>query len=111
MFAVFLLIHVKRQSSCADKFACINLTPDLGPVLVDVPKDIQQQLYVPDWNEPMSITGYISRLPLPPDELKMHAVVEAIKGSKKPVGGTWVLVQRDGNMVSVVTRTSPMCTT
>lgn len=28
-----------------------------GPVLVDVPKDIQQQLAVPDWDQPMSITG------------------------------------------------------
>lgn len=28
-----------------------------GPVLVDVPKDIQQQLAVPDWETPMSITG------------------------------------------------------
>ncbi len=28
-----------------------------GPVLVDVPKDIQQQLAVPDWDAPMSITG------------------------------------------------------
>lgn len=28
-----------------------------GPVLVDVPKDIQQQLAVPDWEAPMSITG------------------------------------------------------
>ncbi len=28
-----------------------------GPVLVDVPKDIQQQLAVPEWDTPMSITG------------------------------------------------------
>jgi thiamine pyrophosphate-dependent acetolactate synthase large subunit-like protein len=38
-----------------------------GPVLVDLPKDIQQQLAVPDWEEPMSITAYISRLPPPPE--------------------------------------------
>ncbi|KXZ54365.1 hypothetical protein GPECTOR_5g445 [Gonium pectorale] len=32
-----------------------------GPVLVDVPKDIQQQLAVPDWGSPMSITGTAKR--------------------------------------------------
>lgn len=32
-----------------------------GPVLVDVPKDIQQQLDLPDWDAPMAISGYMSR--------------------------------------------------
>lgn len=32
-----------------------------GPVLVDVPKDIQQQLDMPDWDTPMAISGYMSR--------------------------------------------------
>lgn len=63
-----------------------------GPVLVDVPKDIQQQLAVPDWETPMAITGYMSRLPPPPEPAQLAAVVKAIKGSKKPVvylgGGT-----------------------
>ena len=30
-----------------------------GPVLVDVPKDIQQQLATPDWDVSMSITGVL----------------------------------------------------
>jgi len=30
-------------------------------VLVDVPKDIQQQLDMPDWDTPMAISGYMSR--------------------------------------------------
>lgn len=34
-----------------------------GPVLVDVPKDIQQQLTVPNWDVDMKLGGYISRLP------------------------------------------------
>lgn len=56
-----------------------------GPVLVDVPKDIQQQLHIPDFDAPMSITGYISRLPGPPETSQLAAVVQAIKESKKPV--------------------------
>eukprot|EP00959_Pyramimonas_sp_CCMP1952_P006457 135030-Pyramimonas_sp.AAC.1 len=34
-----------------------------GPVLVDVPKDIQQQLTVPDWDFDLKLGGYLSRLP------------------------------------------------
>ena len=51
-----------------------------GPVLVDVPKDIQQQLAVPDWSIPMAISGYMSRLPQPPQERELKKVVDALHG-------------------------------
>jgi acetolactate synthase-1/2/3 large subunit len=54
-------------------------------VLVDIPKDVQQTLDVPDWGAPMSISAYMSRLPPPPAEAQLRAVVEAIRGSKRPV--------------------------
>lgn len=56
-----------------------------GPVLVDVPKDIQQQLDMPDWEAPMQISGYMSRLPPPPEPAQLAAVVKALKEAKKPV--------------------------
>lgn len=56
-----------------------------GPVLVDVPKDIQQQLDVPDWDAPMAISGYMSRLPPPPEPAAIAAVIKALKAAKKPV--------------------------
>eukprot|EP00798_Chlamydomonas_sp_ICE-L_P018624 gene18624-25139_t len=56
-----------------------------GPVLVDVPKDIQQQLDIPDWHQELHISGYIDRLPEPPNSVQLMEVIEAIKGSKKPV--------------------------
>ena len=49
-----------------------------GPVLVDVPKDIQQQLAVPDWGSSMAIAGYMSRLPPPPQEAQLQKIVEAL---------------------------------
>lgn len=61
-----------------------------GPVLVDVPKDIQQQLATPDWDTPMAISGYMSRLPSPPEPAQLAAVVKALKGAKKPVSGQWL---------------------
>jgi thiamine pyrophosphate-dependent acetolactate synthase large subunit-like protein len=54
-------------------------------VLVDVPKDIQQQLDMPDWDAPMQISGYMSRLPPPPEPAQLAAVVKALKEAKKPV--------------------------
>jgi thiamine pyrophosphate-dependent acetolactate synthase large subunit-like protein len=53
--------------------------------LVDVPKDIQQQLDLPDWDTPMQISGYMSRLPPPPEPAQLAAVVKALKEAKKPV--------------------------
>ena len=47
--------------------------PPPGPVLVDIPKDVQQTLDVPDWDAPMSITAYMSRLPGPPQEQQIQA--------------------------------------
>ena len=61
-----------------------------GPVLVDIPKDVQQTLCIPNWDDPMNLKGYISRLPAPAKEDELEAVLEAIKESKRPmlyVGG------------------------
>ena len=56
-----------------------------GPVLVDIPKDIQQALAVPVWDAPMNLNSYISRLPQPAPLSSLEAVVSAIRDSKKPV--------------------------
>ena len=37
------------------------------------------QLAVPDWDAPMAITGYMSRLPPPPEPAQLMRVIEAIK--------------------------------
>ena len=56
-----------------------------GPVLVDVPKDIQQQLGIPDWEQPLSIQGYIGRLPPAPEPAQLQPVLRALREAKKPV--------------------------
>ncbi|KAL6552427.1 Agglutinin-like protein 1 precursor [Orobanche hederae] len=56
-----------------------------GPVLIDIPKDIQQQMVVPNWDQPMRLSGYLSRLPRPPNELLLQQIVRLISESKKPV--------------------------
>ncbi|XVE81040.1 hypothetical protein DITRI_Ditri15bG0031100 [Diplodiscus trichospermus] len=56
-----------------------------GPVLIDVPKDIQQQLAVPTWSQPIKLTGYMSRLPKAPSEAHLEQIVRLVSESKKPV--------------------------
>nr|UYO08640.1 acetohydroxyacid synthase 1 [Cicer arietinum] len=56
-----------------------------GPVLIDVPKDVQQQLAVPNWAQPIKLTGYLSRLPKIPIEAQLEQVVRLLLESKKPV--------------------------
>jgi hypothetical protein len=56
-------------------------------VLVDVPKDVQQQLHVPRWDEPMSIASYISRLPPPPELPAVQQVVWWGRQADREQGG------------------------
>lgn len=49
-----------------------------GRVLIDVPKDIQEQFAVPNWNQPF-------RLPKEPSEDHLEQIVRLIFESKKPV--------------------------
>ncbi|XP_024386701.1 acetolactate synthase 3, chloroplastic [Physcomitrium patens] len=56
-----------------------------GPVLVDIPKDIQQQLAIPDWNQPMKLQSYLNRLPPPPQVSLMQQIIRLLSTAKKPV--------------------------
>nr|APB02997.1 acetolactate synthase [Limnocharis flava] len=56
-----------------------------GPVLIDIPKDIQQQLAIPVWNPPMRLHGYLSRLPKPPERSHLEQIVRLLSESRKPV--------------------------
>ena len=56
-----------------------------GPVLIDIPKDVQQQLAVPNWDEPINLPGYLARLPRPPTEAQLEHIVRLITEAQKPV--------------------------
>eukprot|EP00879_Flechtneria_rotunda_P010504 GHRR01010981.1.p1 GENE.GHRR01010981.1~~GHRR01010981.1.p1 ORF type:complete len:614 (+),score=177.29 GHRR01010981.1:610-2451(+) len=88
----YLVMDIADLSRVIKEAFYLARTGRPGPVLVDVPKDIQQQLDIPDWDAPMAISGYMSRLPPPPEPALLAAVVKALKGANKPVvylgGGT-----------------------
>ncbi|ODU01178.1 MAG: acetolactate synthase, large subunit, biosynthetic type [Planctomycetes bacterium SCN 63-9] len=55
-----------------------------GPVLIDLPKDIQNTLVNnPDFDVAMDLPGY--KLPAEPDPRKIQAVIEAIQASRRPI--------------------------
>ncbi|KAF5196047.1 Acetolactate synthase 1 protein [Thalictrum thalictroides] len=56
-----------------------------GPVLIDIPKDVQQQLFVPNWNSPMKLDAYTSRMPKVPNGRYLEQIIRIISESKKPV--------------------------
>ncbi|KAK7353887.1 hypothetical protein VNO80_19340 [Phaseolus coccineus] len=56
-----------------------------GPVLIDVPKDVQQQLAVPNWDLPVKLPGYTARLPKLSCEAELEQIVRLILEAQKPV--------------------------
>src|SRR5207245_10681717 len=54
-----------------------------GPVIVDVPKDIQNNKIVPDWDPPMNLPGYRPHRRATRDELRQ--VLAAIRHSRTPI--------------------------
>jgi acetolactate synthase-1/2/3 large subunit len=57
-----------------------------GPVLIDIPRNIQVSQCVPDFQAPMNLPGYKDDVVLKqPPEDKLHSVIDAIKKAKRPV--------------------------
>src|SRR5262245_14927011 len=55
-----------------------------GPVIIDVPKDVQlRQIVVQDWDPPMNLPGYRPFRRASRDELR--PVLDAVRQSKKPI--------------------------
>ena len=54
-----------------------------GPIIIDVPKDVQVKRVVPDWDAPMNLPGY---RPVPAvKRAQLQPILDAIRGSKRPI--------------------------
>ncbi len=85
-----------------------------GPVLVDVPKDVQQAQIVPDYDAPMNLPGYhVEERQARPEQIAQ--VAAAIKRSKRPViyaGGGVVMGGASDELRKLVAKTKiPVTTT
>src|SRR5213592_1874669 len=80
----YLVTDIKDVARVLKEAFYIATTGRPGPVLVDMPKNIQQQMHAPDWDEPMNLPGYNGKLrKAKPEQIKQ--VVAAIKLAKRPV--------------------------
>ncbi len=80
----YLVTDVKDIARVMKEAFFIATSGRPGPVLVDMPKNIQQALFAPDWDEPIDLPGYNGKLRMAhPEQIKQ--VVAAIKLAKRPV--------------------------
>ena len=54
-----------------------------GPVIIDIPKDVQVRSIVPDWDPPMNLPGYKPLRQVKPHELAR--ILAEVRRSKKPI--------------------------
>jgi acetolactate synthase-1/2/3 large subunit len=54
-----------------------------GPVIIDVPKDVQNKVIVPDYDPPMNLPGYRPFRQARPEQLE--AVLALLRQSRKPI--------------------------
>lgn len=54
-----------------------------GPVIIDVPKDVQNRMIEPDWDPPMDLPGY--RFDKKVDPAQMEAILALIRQSRRPI--------------------------
>ena len=85
-----------------------------GPVLVDIPKDIQTTQVVPDFEQPMQLPGYTGDLPHA-SKAEIEKVAAAIAAAKKPIicaGGGVVISDATRELFALVEKTGiPVTTT
>ncbi len=85
-----------------------------GPVLIDVPKNIQQQKAQPIFPAKINLRGYGEDAPAP-DETALNEVIGLIRGAKRPmlyVGGGFISGGASDALMEFVERTQiPVATT
>jgi thiamine pyrophosphate-dependent acetolactate synthase large subunit-like protein len=54
----YLVTRIEDLTRIIREALCVATTGRPGPVIVDVPKNIQAQLLTPDFNEPLTLTAY-----------------------------------------------------
>ena len=79
-----------------------------GPVMIDVPKDVQEAAIVPEWDVEMRLPGYAVEDPHAASE-QIRQVAAAIKRSRRPIiyaGGGIVSANASDDLRQLVEKTN-----
>lgn len=80
----YLVIDVEDMARVVKEAFHIATSGRPGPVLIDVPKDVQVANTVPDYDVPMDLPGYHPPTKAPREE-QIRQVAAAIKRSRRPI--------------------------
>jgi acetolactate synthase-1/2/3 large subunit len=80
----YLITDVNDVARVVREAFHIATTGRPGPVLIDLPKDVQEARIVPDFDAPMQLPGYVPKIRMARQE-QIAQVAAAIKRSKRPV--------------------------
>ncbi|HEV3204964.1 MAG TPA: biosynthetic-type acetolactate synthase large subunit [Gemmataceae bacterium] len=79
----YLVTHVEDLTRVLKEAFYIAGTGRPGPVLVDVPKDVQEQKIIPDYNPAMNLPGY--QPDRRPSREELATVLQAVNTARKPI--------------------------
>lgn len=84
-----------------------------GPVVIDIPKNFQEGTFVPNFEEPMDIPGYVPDVPM--DEKALDAVLPVLMAAKRPAiyaGGGVIISEASSQLLEFAERLQiPVATT
>lgn len=77
-----------------------------GPVLIDVPKDLQNEVFQPDWDVPMNLPGYKPYRYAKDESLRQ--MIEMVRAARRPIiyaGGGVVASDSAGELIRFAEKT------
>jgi len=80
----YLITEVESVARIVREAIHVATTGRPGPVLVDIPRNIQIAQCIPDFDVPFELPGYVAEPPAPSDEV-LAEVADAIRKAKNPV--------------------------
>ena len=110
----YLITDVNDVARVMREAILVATTGRPGPVLVDIPKNIQTAMCAPDYHAPLNLPGYEVELPRAKPE-QINQIAAAIKRARRPIiyaGGGIVSAEASAALRTLVKKTGiPVTTT